>query len=194
MTLDADQAEEVPLVNISDEQSEQLRSQYSANVEPNEQMSLSPSEGSGLTSAEVNLVRQARIAVMTTPVSGALGGRTLRQVVQETIDDTIVHESRSYPEVMNSATVVAVPHQTITDRRLSNGRTIRQMVMDGIMADSDPLDPPLDPSNPLIPDDPDMVLANLSPAESVASTLSGDGEDAPILPAGGDPVVEDDWD
>ena len=194
MTLDVDHVAEVPLVNIADEQAEQLRSQYSANVEPNEQMSLTPSEGSGLTSAEVNLVRQARIAVMTTPVSGALGGRTLRQVVQETIDDTIVHESHSYPENMNSATVVAVPHQTITDRRLSNGRTIRQMVMDGIMADSDPLDPPLDPSNPLIPDDPDMVLANMSPAESVASTLSGDGEDAPILPAGGDPVVEDDWD
>jgi hypothetical protein len=165
MTLDSDlQAAEVPLVHIDSDMEDQLRSQYSANVEPGDQMSLgTPSE---LTQPEVDMVQQARQVVLSAPIQRVAGGKSLRDLIIETVNDQIYQPppATAAPPNMNSEGVGgAAPDRSMRDQLLSNGKTLRQMVFETVLDSDSSHDTLSEMSHPLEPDIPDDLAPSPTP-------------------------------
>jgi hypothetical protein len=162
MTLDRDQAQEVPLVHIDGGMEEQLRSQYSANVEPGDQVSLGAS--SELTQPEEDLVQLARQQVLSAPIQGVAGGKSLRDLIRETVDDQLYQPPapEELPQQLNSEGVTRPPgdRSGLRDQLLSNGKTLRQMVFESVMDDSSAHDSLSEMSGPLEPQAPSPDVEN----------------------------------
>ena len=160
MTIDADGAREVPLVHIDEQLSNQLMNQYSANVEPGDPITLQappPSVASQLSPDEIAAVRAARQRVMSAPV----GDTTLGGLIRQTVDDVM---SQPLPADLNDPA---------HNRLLSNGRTVRQMILQTTIDDQSP-----GVAAPLVPID-DQVN-NLDQGIAVlSSVLSSDSSTAP---------------
>ena len=214
MTLDADGVNEVPLVHINDQVSDQLLSQYSSSVEPGDQIVLQPpSVATDLTQSEVESVRAARARVLDTPLRRVRGGITLRGLIRETIADVMYQPPEetigAARDNYNSEGVNPRPpiDHTPRDRVLSNGRTLRQMVeettLDDVIHYHDPTWSETqmwsDLSSRVGPDsNPDALIGRQPPDAAPMQPLRFDDVSAlssePPPVAAPAPEVEDEWD